>query len=1218
MPDQDVGQLFDLAVGEQRSGRLREAEALYRRVLSVDPNHLRALQNLAFNQYQNGNSTEAAELLRRVIALVPGDANLLNNLGSVLAAAGKLDEAAEAFRSALSIVPDSPQIRSNLGNALQATGRLEEAICEYRQALSIQPDFADAHNNVGTALGALSRLDHAIEAFRAAVKFKPGFPQAWNNLGTALREKGELDESIDACRRALAIDPNFLTAHHSLGNTYRDGARHDEAIACYRKAASTQSDVPAEDDLLLAMMMHPAVEPRQLWGEYVRWNQMYARPLLPAPTRHTNDRSSERRLRIGYVSPDFREHPVGRLILPVVAHHDHRDFEIICYSDVRRADGLTQAVRSKVDQWRETFGIPDEQLAQLVRADRIDVLVDLAMHTKNNRLLMFARKPAPVQVCYLAYPGTTGLEAMDYRMSDPFLDPARNKGDIPDFEENRNVPFTAERSMRLARTFWCYAAPAHAPDVNALPAISSGSITFGCLNLYSKVTAPMLYLWAKLLKQVSNSRLILHSFRGSHREKARDIFAAEGVERDRVEFVDRVAAHEYFQQYHRIDIALDTFPYPGGTTTCDALWMGVPVVTLAGETALSRGGVSILSNIGLNEFIAGSPQHYLQIARDLAVNLGRLKELRPSLRERMQSSALMDAAAFVGDVEAAYRSMWRSWCRDPDDIEPLNRRAQEAYQRREMEEALHYLNRLILIEPQASRHHSNLAMVLAAMERSDEAAAALRHAIQLQPDNAEAWNNLGNVLQRQSQYEPAADAYRRALRALPHFPVALANLASALRDLGQLDEVIELYRVALKEPIDPEIAHNFLLTLHFHSDTTPQLLRDEHARWNQKYARSLMTPRRHSNPPAAERRLRIGYVSPEFNAGPTGRFLLPLLECRDRESFEVICYSSGRAIDEMAGRFKASCDLWAEIFNLDDQLFVQRVLQDQIDVLVDCAKHTRDNRLLAFARKPAPVQVTYLPYCSTTGLETIDYRVTDPYLDPVGTDEGIYSERSVRLPRCYWCYLPPVQAPTVESLPALANGFVTFGCFNSYLKVSVKVLSTWAELLGRVPRSQLVITCRPGSHRGRARELFSSAGIDAGRLQFVDHQPADAYFRQYQQIDIALDPFPYGGGTTTCDALWMGVPVVSLTGPTAVSRAGLSILSNVGLGELVARDVEQYLQIAHGLATDLPRLRELRATMRQRMQDSPLMNVRQFTADFEAALRAMWREWCRGQQQVNA
>jgi predicted O-linked N-acetylglucosamine transferase (SPINDLY family) len=354
-----------------------------------------------------------------------------------------------------------------------------------------------------------------------------------------------------------------------------------------------------------------------------------------------------------------------------------------------------------------------------------------------------------------------------------------------------------------------------------------------------------------------------------------------------------------------------------------------------------------------------------------------------------------------------------------------------------------------------------------------------------------------------------------------------------------------------------------------------------------------------------------------------------LLESRNRRDFQVFCYSNTRATDELTDRFKAGGDVWRETVYLTDQQFVQMVLQDKIDILIDCANHTRGNRLLAFAQKPAPVQVTYLPYCSTTGLETIDYRITDSYLDPpstlstgsvqassgqaIDTDESMYSERSVRLPHSYWCYVATAQSPPVDAPPSTRNGFITFGCFNSYLKVSGKLLSAWAELLGRVPQSRLLITCRPGSHRSRACELLSSAGIDPGRLRFVDHQPIGEYFRQYHQIDIALDPFPYGGGTTTCDALWMGVPVISLAGQTAVSRAGLSILSNVGLGALVARDVEQYIQIAQNLAADLPRLNELRTTMRGRMQASPLMNVQQFTADFEAALRAMWRDWCRAQ-----
>jgi protein O-GlcNAc transferase len=651
MPQFSLQEAFDLAMQQQRSGRVREAEDIYRQILSAQPGHLGAIQNLALIAYQTGRASVAAELLRRAIALQPGDPGLYSNLGSVLVAAGQVEAAVGAFRSALALKPDAPQIHSNLGNALGAMGQTEQAIEAYRQSLKLRPDSAEVHSNLGTALSALGRREEAIAEFRKAVALRPQFVQAWNNLGTALREAGELDESIAACREALAADPQFLAAHHNLGNTFRDAGALDEAIVCYRAATAANNNAAAADDLLLALLLHPLIDARQIWDEHVRWNQTYARPLTPLVAGHENEKSVSRRIRVGYVSPDFRAHPVGRCFLPLIANHDHEGFEVFCYSDARQADHLTDQMRSKADHWREVHGMPDEQLATQLRQDRIDILVDLTMHTKSNRLLMFGRKPAPVQVTYLAYPGTTGLETMDYRFTDPYLDPADDESGL-----------YSEKSVRLPRTFWCYVPSAHAPTVNALPASGADRITFGCLNLYSKVTPVMLARWAKILRHVPRSQLIVHSFRGSHRERARDILASEGVERDRLQFVDRVAPADYFARYHEIDIALDTHPYPGGTTTCDALWMGVPVVTMAGQTALSRGGVSILSNVGLPELVARDAEQYVNIASDLAGDLLRLTQLRATLRDRMAASSLMNGPAFARDVEAAYRKMWSDCC----------------------------------------------------------------------------------------------------------------------------------------------------------------------------------------------------------------------------------------------------------------------------------------------------------------------------------------------------------------------------------------------------------------------------------------------------------------------------------------------------------------------------------------------------------------------------
>jgi predicted O-linked N-acetylglucosamine transferase (SPINDLY family) len=529
--------------------------------------------------------------------------------------------------------------------------------------------------------------------------------------------------------------------------------------------------------------------------------------------------------------------------------------------------------------------------------------------------------------------------------------------------------------------------------------------------------------------------------------------------------------------------------------------------------------------------------------------------------------------------------------------------------------AIECIGRAIVINPHSAPYHHNLGYALQEQGRLDEAAACYRRALELNPDSPESYNNLGNVLTFRGQATEAIACYQRALQLRPDFAQAHSNLGTAWKDLGELDQAVTCFRRALElNPHDAEAHSNLLYTLIFCPGGDPRDLDEEHGRWNRQHAEPLRRlARPHDNDRTADRRLRIGYLSPDFRWHPVGRFLLPLLESHDRKCFEIFCYQSWRHSDWITAGCRARADVWREVFGQDDERIAQTVRQDRIDILVDLTMHMAKNHLLVFAQKPAPVQVTYLAYCGTTGLGAMDYRLTDPYLDPPGEDERLYCEQSVRLPETYWCYRPEQEVPPVSSLPALEAGHVTFGCFNNFCKVSEAALAAWSRVCKTLPEARLLLHSPAGSHRDRVRDFLARQGVAPERLEFVGYSPPTEYFRIYARIDVAWDPFPYGGGTTTCDALWMGVPVVSLAGTTAVGRGGLSILSNVGLPELVARDVGQYQRIAVELARDLPRLGELRRTLRARMRNSPLMDGPRFARHVEAAYRRMWQRWCAGQ-----
>jgi predicted O-linked N-acetylglucosamine transferase (SPINDLY family) len=538
-------------------------------------------------------------------------------------------------------------------------GRRPAAEQIYRQILAQEPGHFDALNNLGAALGDRGELDQAILCYRAALAVKPDSPTAHNNLGSAFQDKGQPEQAIGAYQRAIELQPGFSGAYGNLGAALKDAGQLDEAIAAYRQALALDPDnFTIDSRLLYTLHFHPAYDANAIAGEHRRWNRRHAEALQKLVRPHLNDRSIDRRLRVGYVSPDFREHVVGRNLLPLFRRHDHRAFDVFCYSNVRRPDAMTNQFQQNSDCWRNIAGLTDEQAATQIIEDRIDILVDLTLHMANNRLMVFARKPAPVQVTFAGYPASSGLSAIDYRLSDPYLDPFDGaQGGPPGMDES----IYSEKTIRLPDSFWCYD-PLDCRDVpiNPLP-LERDVVTFGCLNNFCKINDGVLVLWAQVLRQVERSRLLLLAPEGSHRERTRARLAQEGVEPARVEFVSHRPRRQYLELYHRIDVGLDSFPYNGHTTSLDSLVMGVPVVTLVGQTAVARAGWCQLSNLGLTELAANTPEQFVRIAVKLARDLPRLRAMRSTLRRRMEQSPLMDAPRFARNIEAAYRRMWRTW-----------------------------------------------------------------------------------------------------------------------------------------------------------------------------------------------------------------------------------------------------------------------------------------------------------------------------------------------------------------------------------------------------------------------------------------------------------------------------------------------------------------------------------------------------------------------------
>jgi len=682
MPTLPVPQAFALALQHHQAGRLTEAGTIYRQILAIEPRHGDARNNLGVILVGEGKLDEAVEQYRQALECRPDFPEASNNLGNALKDRGRLDEAVDAYRRALLGRADYPEAHMNLGLALAELDRWDEAVASCRRAVELGPHSAQAHNvlgtvfarrrqfaeavsaygraleiaprylearvNLGVALAELRRLDEALAVYRQVLEMKPDFAEVWTHLGNALWGRGRNDEAMAAYRHAIQLRPDLPQAHNYLGFVLKDVGHVEEAVDAFRQALRLQPGYrEAHSNLVYTLPFHPGADDLEIAGEKQRWSRQFAEPLQCLIRSHANEPDPERRLRIGYVSPDFRDHVFGRYILPLLKGHERREFEIFCYSGVVRPDAVTEEIRQWAGTWRDVAGVRDEAMAEMIRQDGVDILVDLTQHMAGDRLEVFARKPAPVQVSFGGTPESTGLEAIAYRIGDRYLERA---------------PEVASETVFLLDSFWCYDPCGADVAVNPLPASRNGYVTFGTLNNFCKVNEAVLRLWGRVLAGVEGSRLVLLSPVGSHRRRVLAVLGQEGVGEQRVEFVESRPRQAYLEMYHRLDIALDPFPSNGHTTSLDAMWMGVPVISVAGQRAVGRAGGSELSNLGLEELLAFSEADYVKMAAQLAHDLPRLAELRRTLRPRMEASPVMNAPRFVRGIEAAYRAMWRKWC----------------------------------------------------------------------------------------------------------------------------------------------------------------------------------------------------------------------------------------------------------------------------------------------------------------------------------------------------------------------------------------------------------------------------------------------------------------------------------------------------------------------------------------------------------------------------
>ncbi|MBF0310482.1 MAG: tetratricopeptide repeat protein [Magnetococcales bacterium] len=1192
----------------------------------------------AIGEHARGELEAASAACREVLIAAPHRADAWSLLGVILRRQGQIQQALAAHREAVRRQPDFPEAWNNLANTLRELRQLPEAAECYRQAQRLRPGWMEPGLPLVDVLREAGRLDEAMAAARQAIAADGDHPEPWMLLGNCFQEGGASDQAVVHYQQALNRNPDSAQYHYNLGNALRDLGRLEECLDSYRRALALQPDfVRAESNRLFTLQADPAQTPQSLLEAHLAWDRRHGQPRAgrfppPAPPREP-----DKVLNLGLVSADFGQHPVGYFLLPVLPHIDRGRFRLFLYSGRSREDEITARLKAQADGWRAVAPLSDDDLLRLIRQDGIDILLDLSGHTMGNRLPVFAMKPAPLQGTWAGYVGTTGLAAIDFLVTDRFENPPGSEA------------FVREKLLILPDGYVCYQPPAYAPEVGELPALKNGFITFGCFNNLVKINRKVLDLWGRLLQDLPDARLLLITHQLDMtilRARLKRHFAAMGVA-ERVMLRGRLPHEELLARYNDIDIALDPFPYSGGLTTLEALWMGVPVVTLGGERFCSRHSISHLSVVGMTDGIATDEATYRQKALELAADRPRLAELRRTLRPRMAASPACDGARLAANLQTGLRRLWQAQCPPPGPPEGSVRAKVEGLREQgRLQEALQASREL----PEGSLSALLLRVdLLDRLDRFEEAAGIYGELLRLKPEIPELHHNLGAVRLRQGRVREAIGHLERALSLGLDEATLHANLGNAHLLLGtDLDACARHMALALERRPD-DACTAVLLTFVQQKrcdwqgfDTLRQRVVEPALAWQgggvppspfpflsmptslsgaelrQLAARfadwfeSRVTPAIHPPATAMPRKLRIGYLSADFHNHPTAHLMLGLFKRHNRHRVTVFAYSLGPDDgSHYRRRIREECENFVDLEKADIAEAVARIRQDGIHILVDLKGYTTDSRMEILAHRPAPLAVAWLGYPGTSGARCIDFILTDRHVTPPDR-QADYSERFIYLPNCY--QINDRDQPVASEIPLpeeceLPSRAFVFCCFNAHYKIDPQTFDCWMAILREVEGSVLWLMEGIHSSRENLRREAQRRGIDPSRLVFAPVWPKERHLARLRLAHLFLDTWIYNAHTTASDALWTGLPVLTRTGHHFPARVAASLLHAAGMGDagLIVESAEAYRERAIALAQSPRQLQALRSRLERRRPGCPLFNTDAFARDLESAFAEMWR-----------
>ena len=1049
-------------------------------------------------------------------------------------------------------------------------------------ARQIMP-LAPRNRDVWESMAGLFLDNNCIVEGQKTIEFleKHFSPQlGWLMLKTELAYlQDDWEKAISMGKQGLAANlsnAQKAVVYNCLAQIYTEINEEEKAVS-YHKAASMLPDNPG------ALISYSNYLFYMHYCEYAQTEFVEAAKLYNTAFAHVvpyqhKQHKQHKKIRIGYLSADFHASVTAVFCYPFFKAYDRRNFEVYVYAK-GEVDNISRDLAQYVDVWRNVDNLDSERTAAVVYADGVDILFDPSGHNKNNCLPVFAYKPAPVQISGLGYVDTTGLAAMDYFLTDEYVDPP-----------GVNDRYFVEKLLRLPHSHFCYTYLSKPFTQELAPCLRKGYITFGTLNKFAKVTDKMLTLWSEILRKVPDACLYLKGSAFDHhlsRSVACKRLQAAGIDLKRVT-LSGFDGH-YMQAYNEIDIALDTYPYPGGTTTCDALYAGVPVVTLVGESHNQRFGYSLLKNMKMDECIAYNAAEYVDICVSLAKNKERLAGLRQFIARRWRMSPMMNMGMYMADVESAYRKVlgYKDAKLTEEDIIYWLEQGEIGAQRlcymirQELEEAVGtWRVRLLCYLADAARQARDVQL----------AYQSFGEAVKL-------WKELSE--KEKNTFHPG------------WYSNMQAGLGKTALELGCYETAISAYteqaRMANSDKEKLSALSSVIMARHFIEDGTEKLTETQ-IEYAGRVNKFPSWPGKVSSKcsKTEKRKIRVGYISPDFRNHALFPCIYGLFAAYSKEDFTVIGYQLNEYADGFTDSLRACAAQWREVGNFTYRQIAEQIRADKIDILVDLAGHSANSGLPVLAYRPAGIQISGLGSLCHTGIEAVDYFITDCVVDPQEnwSQTVTTNEKPLYLPS-HFSYAGRSDLSASTGAPCLEQGFLQFGVFQRYSKINEEMLVLWQQILTLVPNSRLLIKNLDfvsDTVTLMAYEKWQKMGLPMDR---IDLEVGDAdYMERMLTIDIMLDTYPYTGGRTTMDALYMGVPVITRYGKRRNTRFGLSILKNIGLGELAVADSAEYVKRAVGLANDRELLDVLHKKLRGLVENSPLAPAKYMTY-LENAYRQM-------------